>query len=167
MNGKIATVVLLSSAVLACVQGKAKEEDPQRCASCHMDEVRAVTKPPHLGTLPTTCGVCHSQDSWKPSVLDHAWALTGAHAQANCFQCHTGANPKFVGTPKLCFGCHKPDYEKAPGHVARKFPQKCEKCHSTTNFTERLENAPAAPGSDPKPKPPKRKGEPPNDSPTK
>jgi len=115
-----------------------QKDDPEQCASCHLDEYRASTHPVHVGEKPTTCGVCHTQDGWHPSVLGHAWPLEGAHANAACFKCHTGDPPKFEGTVKACYGCHKSEYQKARDHVARKYPTTCDGCHLTTNWKERI-----------------------------
>ncbi len=91
----------------------------------------------HVGVRPTQCGVCHTQDAWSPSVLNHPWPLTGAHAKAACEDCHAaekGKAPVYEGTSKLCVDCHRDDYDGAtyPGHS--KFATTCADCHSTTAF---------------------------------
>jgi hypothetical protein len=118
------------------------EADPQACATCHMDEFSHVRKPVHVGEKPTTCGVCHKQDDWHPSILNHAWTLTGAHAKAaSCFECHKGEPVVFRGTTKLCFGCHANDYERGPNHVVDHYPTTCEGCHSTAAWKPILTGA--------------------------
>jgi hypothetical protein len=115
-----------------------------------MDEFSQVRKPPHVGQKPTTCGVCHTQDDWHPSVLNHPWALTGAHAKSDaCFECHKGDPPEFRGTPKACFGCHAADYQRGPNHVAAHFPTTCESCHSTTAWKPLLPTAKMTPKTPP------------------
>ena len=109
------------------------------CVSCHMPEFDAVRHPPHRDKKPMTCEVCHRSDSWSPSVLQHPWALTGAHEKADCFKCHEGKPPKYKGTPKKCIACHQSDVdrinEKSSKH--RKFAETCEDCHSTTDWKHR------------------------------
>ena len=126
------------------IAGK-KDKRPERCAACHMEDFRNAETPVHVGTRPAACGICHTQASWHPSVVAHTpWPLTGAHAKAKCFDCHTGDPPKLAGTPKACFGCHKTDFEHAPGHIDQKFSTKCDSCHKTTTWNE-LVDSPAEP----------------------
>jgi hypothetical protein len=102
------------------------------CARCHMPEYLEAKQPVHVGVRPTACAVCHSQRAWAPSVFDHPWPLTGAHAGARCAGCHVGQPPLYVGTSKLCVGCHRDDYDRSdyPGH--ERFARTCADCHSTT-----------------------------------
>ena len=105
------------------------------CASCHMVEYLQATDPVHVDVNPTACGVCHSEESWRPTGLHHPfWALTGAHEKAKCFYCHQGKPPRFEGTPKTCVTCHLPEYDSStyPGHAT--FPTTCADCHTTTAF---------------------------------
>ncbi|MEO8878099.1 MAG: hypothetical protein ABI461_21080 [Polyangiaceae bacterium] len=131
--------VLVFASLAACssndavITSEVATKDPQACASCHLADFQGVRKPPHVGEKPTTCAVCHTQNSWHPSVLDHSWPLTGKHATASsCFECHKGDPPVFQGTPKACFGCHAADYQRGPDHVTKHFLTTCETCHSTT-----------------------------------
>jgi hypothetical protein len=143
-------VLLGALFVAACAPASDHAPDPQGCAVCHMAEFRGVKDPVHVGQRPTTCGVCHSQDSWHPSVLEHPfWALTGAHAKESCFGCHTGDPPKFKGTSKVCVGCHRKDYNRAPNHVAQKFPTKCEGCHQTNEWSDRIGSPAPQPSATP------------------
>lgn len=135
MKSLLCAVVFLA----ACDAATKSASERESCAACHMEAFRGA--PGHVGIKPTACGVCHSQDAWQPSILDHPWALTGAHERIGCFQCHNGTPAKFRGTSKECIGCHKPEYERAPNHVADKFPTKCEQCHKTTAWDDRLEGA--------------------------
>ena len=102
------------------------------CAACHLADYRSVTHPPHAGVKPTKCAVCHASYEWRPSRLEHAFPLTGAHAQASCFGCHRGTPAVFEGTPKACVACHRADYDRStfPGHS--RFPLTCDDCHSTS-----------------------------------
>jgi hypothetical protein len=138
-SGVIALPLLLAACSASSGAAPAEaEKDPQRCATCHLDEYRATTHPVHVGEKPTTCAICHTQDSWHPDVLSHPWPLDGAHAKTACFKCHTGDPPKFEGTAKACYGCHKSEYQKAPNHVARKFPTTCDGCHLATTWKDRI-----------------------------
>lgn len=138
---------LLFSALLACACNTgALDVSPApttgsagECATCHLAAFRSA--PHHEGEKPTTCATCHSQDAWRPTRLKHAWPLTGAHKNAPCFYCHKGQPRVFLGTPRNCYGCHRADYEKAPRHVAEHFPTACERCHTTTSWKQRPENA--------------------------
>jgi hypothetical protein len=119
--------------------------DEMECASCHMAEFQSAHG--HVGKRPTKCAVCHTSDAWHPrKVLDHRWPLTGAHAKANCFDCHKGDPAVFEGTPKACVGCHQADYDKAPGHAGRR-PTTCQDCHGTTAWKPPLSHEEAPPSS--------------------
>jgi len=106
---------------------------------------------------PARCATCHTQESWHPSTFRHPWPLTGAHAKTRCSLCHQGKPPKFHGTPKQCFGCHRPDYERAPDHAAGKRSTKCEECHQTTAWSEGhpKPGEPRSPAPSAAPSPPK------------
>ena len=119
-----------------------------RCATCHMADFQSAKN--HPGEKPTTCAVCHVQDGWHPSRLDHSWPLTGAHAKASCFECHKGEPRVFEGTKSACVDCHRSDYEKAPEHVARQFPTTCQECHGTAAWKPLLPGA-SAPRATPSP----------------
>ncbi len=143
--GWAALLVVGAAACQRAPEPPKRGDDPERCATCHMDEFRSAKNPMHVGQKPDACGVCHTQNSWHPSVLDHPWPLTGAHAtKATCFECHSNP-PKFKGTSKQCIACHRPDYTNAPNHVAQKFPTKCEQCHLTTSWSDWVPGAPSAP----------------------
>ncbi|MEO7109546.1 MAG: cytochrome c3 family protein [Polyangiaceae bacterium] len=158
MRALLVVVLMLASAVAACSSNDAAivsdtaQQDSQACAGCHLADFQGVRRPPHVGEKPTTCAVCHTQKSWHPSVLNHAWPLTGAHAKASsCFECHKGDPALFQGTPKTCIGCHAADYQRGPNHVAEHFPTTCETCHSTTAFKPLLEGAHAPATKSPAP----------------
>jgi hypothetical protein len=121
----------------ACDSKPSSRADAQSpsCASCHLPDYRAVTHPPHVNVKPTECQVCHSSESWHPSILNHEWPLTGAHKdKAQCADCHQGKPPVYQGIGKRCIDCHRDDYEGAsyPGHS--RFATTCEDCHSTEAF---------------------------------
>lgn len=115
------------------------KRDPQACASCHLSDYEHVHHPPHAGVKPTTCAICHTQTGWHPSVMNHPWPLTGAHAKEDiCSECHHGEPAVFRGTPKACYACHASDYEKAPDHVELAYPKTCEECHTTSAWKPTL-----------------------------
>lgn len=100
------------------------------CYSCHQPDYQNAANPPHVGSMPTACAVCHTQDAWAPAAFNHTWPILGAHTKVPCQTCHTGEPPKYKGTPTLCVGCHQSDYDNSPhpGHSA--YPTTCESCHS-------------------------------------
>jgi hypothetical protein len=107
-----------------------------RCTSCHMHDYRNA-HPVHPKVKPKTCPVCHTQDSWHPTVLAHdGWPLTGKHVKVKCFDCHTGTPPVFRGTKSECIACHEKDLARenaaAPWH--EHFPNTCGDCHQTTGW---------------------------------
>ena len=103
-----------------------------RCATCHMAEFRSAGG--HVGKRPTTCSVCHSDAAWQPPRKDHTWALTGAHDEIRCFDCHRGQPTVFRGTSTTCIGCHRDAYNDAPRHRTRHYATTCDDCHSTHNW---------------------------------
>jgi len=137
-----------SAVCFACASDPSSTAAPAsaRCATCHLDEFNAVDHPPHAGVRPTTCGTCHSEDSWHPFRLQHSYPLQGAHAKVDCFKCHLRfvltslPYPVFEGTPKQCVKCHEAAHEKANQKVKNHpaFPDTCERCHSVTAWKPTL-----------------------------
>jgi hypothetical protein len=105
------------------------------CSSCHMPEYEGVRDPVHVGAKPTTCAVCHTQQSWRPVAIHHEWwPLTGAHLgipSPQCSWCHKGTPVVFKGTPKACVGCHREDYDASTFPEHQTFPTTCGDCHTT------------------------------------
>ena len=107
----------------------------QQCVDCHEDQ--------HRGELGTACDRCHSPDSWlvPDMVQRHAqtgFALVGAHAFADCRQCHTNEQKhQYVGVRTDCFGCHRSDYDgsTAPNHRQAGFSVDCTGCHKMNDMT--------------------------------
>jgi Cytochrome c7 and related cytochrome c len=106
------------------------------CIACHRTDYDTE----HTGSgFPTTCLDCHTVKAFTGATFDHsktAFALFGAHLQAQCSTCH-GANnvllfPKPAGQDD-CVACHKPEYDQQ--HTGSGFPVTCADCHSTTTFT--------------------------------
>jgi len=154
--------VLLPALLAAAVSACQSTEEPYvdvgvesgRCAACHLSDYASVERPVHAGVKPTTCGVCHSQDAWQPAILNHSFALTGAHAKADCLACHRGTPPVFQGTASSCVGCHRSDYDRSrfPGHS--RFPLTCAECHSTSAWKPALEERKPEPAPVDDPAPP-------------
>jgi hypothetical protein len=114
------------------------------CYGCHVAAWQSTTTlggavPNHItGAFPTDCSVCHTTAAWTGAVFDHTttgFALTGFHATVACTSCHVNNNYSITVT--TCVSCHLANYTGTtnPAHVAAGFPQTCELCHSTANWT--------------------------------
>ena len=107
------------------------------CESCHSDLAANVTAPNHLaqGWL-TDCQQCHMATSWRSvGGFGHDdWPLTGAHASADCLECHTSG--QFEALPNNCYSCHDAEFVSTtdPDHVAFGFATTCQDCHSTNRW---------------------------------
>ncbi|MFO0713348.1 MAG: hypothetical protein U0353_26075 [Sandaracinus sp.] len=110
-------------------------EDPLRCVRCHREDYARAVDPPHEGVRPETCAICHTQRAWRPELLDHPWALAGAHAEAECTDCHASPSPdeppRFEDTPSQCVDCHADD-EAGAFEAHHSFGTHCASCHDTT-----------------------------------
>lgn len=109
------------------------------CYTCHQADYRTPVID-HVGlNFPTTCGSCHSVNSWYGARFDHlkvtGYALTGAHATLECTACH--ANNRYAGTPADCYSCHTTDFQSSnnPPHVQLGMPRDCSTCHTTSNWS--------------------------------
>ncbi|MGA1608828.1 MAG: cytochrome c3 family protein [Planctomycetota bacterium] len=99
------------------------------CGGCHVD--------PHRTRLGPDCSSCHNADTWLPreQIEMHArtrMPLVGAHAVAQCFQCHPGAEVgNFEGLDPTCTNCHGQDLARAtrPDHVQQGWTVDCQRCH--------------------------------------
>lgn len=96
------------------------------CSSCH----RASDV--HQGALGTDCARCHHPNGWNQWQFDHAkesgFALTGAHARAQCGSCHQRP-PGSERMARDCVSCHATE----DPHLGQ-FGRRCESCHSTISF---------------------------------
>jgi len=114
-----------------CSQGEALPKGRAgECASCHLAEYEHAKR--HVGSKPMTCAVCHGQNGWHPTFVDHEWALTGKHEKTACRKCHDGSPPVYKGTSKLCIDCHRDAYKKAKRHENK--AETCEDCHTTSGW---------------------------------
>lgn len=92
------------------------------------------TRSPH-GTLKMACATCHIASGWTPvhvsRSFDHSkfrFALTGAHATANCRSCHRALDFKSVKAD--CVACHEDKHRGELGAT-------CARCHTTRSFLDR------------------------------
>ena len=129
----LGVVAAIGAAACAPNPSESAEDRASRCVECHMPEYRKAKDPVHVDVKPMTCGVCHRQEGWRPSVVDHRWwPLDGAHTKAECSYCHKGKPALYKGTKGECVDCHREDFDgsKFPGHA--QFPTTCTDCHTTT-----------------------------------
>ena len=102
----------------------------KNCQDCHTDV--------HQRRMGTNCAQCHTVQGWNVAVQqvkDHQnrFPLLGAHAAAQCEDCHKGAAVgQFQGLSTACISCHRADFQKTtnPNHVTGQFPQNCQMCHT-------------------------------------
>ncbi len=101
---------------------------PTDCVACHRsDDV-------HRGARGDDCADCHNETDWRQSFFNHARAtrfpLRGAHAQADCEQCHT-QNMHTVKLAMTCISCHADDdvHEGLLG-------TDCAACHGDSNWQQ-------------------------------
>ncbi|MGB4970406.1 MAG: hypothetical protein WBO31_12800 [Saprospiraceae bacterium] len=100
------------------------------CNFCHQDM--------HQLSVGLECARCHTTSSWivddiKEVHFENGFPLTGAHATAECKQCHKSANSlKFDRLGSECIGCHLTDFETAdnPNHKGAGFSTNCIECHN-------------------------------------
>jgi hypothetical protein len=123
----------------ACHAGGRFKGTPAACVGCHLSDFQKASNPNHVALgIPQTCQECHTTSAWQPANFNHdavGFPLTGGHAKLQCDQCHTNGNFNLSST--ACVSCHLKDYQGTnnPSHVSAGFPQQCEMCHSTTNWT--------------------------------
>lgn len=113
------------------LQGKKFRDAHSQCVSCHKEQE------PHAGQLGTDCTVCHQEDAWKNFRFVHdktKFPLHGSHEKLACTACHP--NQQWKGLSLECSACHLIN----DIHNGR-FGNKCDKCHSLTQATEKPETA--------------------------
>jgi hypothetical protein len=113
----------------SCHKTKLYKDTPIACAACHAKK----DKETHDGRLGADCGQCHNVTEWKHARFDHAkstnFALTGRHAQAACYACHSVRHIQKATLPTNCYACHK---SQDRHHGA--FGRNCGNCHTTHTF---------------------------------
>lgn len=123
----------------SCHQGGHYQGTSANCFSCHQKDYVAAKTPDHVqAMLPQTCSMCHTTATWAGAQFDHnlytRFPLSGAHANAQCAQCHV--NGRYAGTPTDCASCHMTDFQGTtnPNHATAGFPQDCSLCHTTAQW---------------------------------
>jgi hypothetical protein len=111
------------------------------CVSCHLTDFQGTTNPNHVqSNFPQTCQQCHTTTTWGNATFDHSttgFPLSGAHTTLQCTQCHVNGNYNLTSANTACVSCHLTDFNSTnnPPHASAGFPQTCQTCHSTTNWT--------------------------------
>jgi hypothetical protein len=106
------------------------EKGQNECASCHLDV--------HQNTLGNNCAMCHTSKSWVIEDVNEIhfnsrFPLIGAHANADCFDCHLSDNLlQFRPLGVECFDCHKAEYlaTTTPNHQSAGYSTECFDCHN-------------------------------------
>ncbi len=104
------------------------------CVSCHLDI--------HQQSVGKDCSRCHDSNSWLVSNIAEvhrqiSFPLLGAHAVANCSQCHTSETElRFEPMDDDCFSCHQTDYQATtnPDHENAGYSTNCIECHKIDAF---------------------------------
>ncbi len=136
-----------------CHVDDSKDISNERCLACHeLLRIRIVLGKGFHASVQVrgkSCGACHldhrgaayDTTGWASvggrGKFDHdstGWKLEGAHARRSCEDCHHGTDlhglPTFVGTDKLCGGCHA-----ATVHAFTAKPMlACERCHTQASW---------------------------------
>lgn len=118
----------------SCHSSLVFNEAPNQCMQCHTDV--------HENTLGSDCAQCHTSQSWLVTNITEihqqtSFPLLGAHATADCFDCHTSNNfTRFEPLKTECIDCHRTDYNSTtqPNHVASGYSVHCEDCHEVSAF---------------------------------
>ncbi|HTT21516.1 MAG TPA: hypothetical protein VMG82_21485, partial [Candidatus Sulfotelmatobacter sp.] len=111
------------------------------CVTCHLKDYQGTTSPNHVDSnFPETCEQCHGTSTWLNATFNHdstGFPLTGLHTvpPRACTDCHVNNNYNLNST--ACVTCHLKDYQGTtnPNHVTANFPQTCNQCHDTSNWT--------------------------------
>lgn len=95
------------------------------CASCHREQDAAFIDE-HMALVGADCASCHDGQD-RLAEFDHnaVFALDGAHANADCVDCH--ADQVFAGRSSDCVACHE-----QPDIHSDRFGTQCDRCHTTT-----------------------------------
>jgi len=99
------------------------------CVTCHRNDnyslkSRACTnchKGGHGVEFNSGCRRCHSFNSWRPALPQHAGKLAGAHPKLKCAACHR--ENKFSGRTWACTSCH-------PNRHGPGVEDDCLRCHN-------------------------------------
>lgn len=128
----LACVVVAAGASCDPTQADQARGTRTDCVQCHQADYEGARR--HVDEKPTTCGVCHSETSWHRTKIEHEWPLTGKHAKARCFACHSGAPAHYKDTSTECVSCHAEDADPPPFPDHKDFGDDCGSCHTTENW---------------------------------
>lgn len=99
------------------------------CVGCHVDD------DPHSGNFDEQCESCHNPVGWDRWTFDHntqtEFALTGAHVEVACDDCHRTSLASMQSTGGSCGSCHR----SSDAHDGE-FGFDCGRCHSADSFRE-------------------------------
>lgn len=127
----------------AChVKGFEQGDTPTICEGCHRGDFDNAQNPKHKDLYPLDCAMCHDDRGFRPSSFDHStFPLVGRHSTqiTPCAGCHAGTPPKYKGTTRDCYECHKADADdrataKNPSHPT--FPHTCLDCHLMSGWSQ-------------------------------
>jgi Doubled CXXCH motif (Paired_CXXCH_1) len=129
----------------SCHSSFRKEAQNGKCLACHKGVGGDIASGTHFHgkfgpARSGACKTCHSDHKGRGFALvqlnrasfNHTFtdfALTGAHARANCSSCHRGND--YRGRPKDCAGCHGP-FDPHKGQLGRA----CQNCHNTSAWKQ-------------------------------
>ena len=112
-----------------CHETQVFTDTESQCISCHSDD------DPHRGNFDDQCAACHNPVGWDKWTFDHDlqtdFALTGAHIEVACNDCHRSPLAKMKTIDSSCGSCHR-----ASDLHDGEFGSDCGRCHSAESFTE-------------------------------
>ncbi len=127
------------------------------CETCHKDEHAGQLKD-RGGKDVTTCTRCHQLSSFHDVKFDHdkdsRFPLTGAHAKAQCAQCHeptelNGATTvRYKPLELACAACHADAHAGQFHKLNSDEPQDCAECHETKDWKPAVKFAHKPPFTD-------------------
>jgi hypothetical protein len=126
----------------SCHKKDERKAPSQRCETCHEDTHRGRFEKVSSGD----CAACHTAANWPTDLkFNHndrtKFALSGAHANADCRACHRGKAPAewenvaalmTKGGRVECMGCHQ--HENV--HNKQYTNEKCLDCHKMAGIVE-------------------------------
>ncbi len=110
------------------------------CYDCHVLDFNSTKNPDHIAAgFSTSCDDCHNINAfdWATvNVVHDFFPLTGGHAIADCFACHTQSGG-FTGLSPECDACHHDNYLATtnPNHSQNNFPLDCSQCHTIMSWS--------------------------------
>ena len=122
-------------ACMTCHTSLVFSEAQPDCMSCHSDI--------HEQTVGMDCARCHTSETWIVTNTTEMhqqsrFPLLGAHATADCFECHTAPSQlRFDPLGINCIDCHQEDYysSTSPNHIESGYSTDCAQCHQVNAFS--------------------------------